>query len=84
MPDANVEQTIKKYLLSEFLAGEDPAALTETTPLITTGILDSIATLKLVGFLENQFSISVEAHETDPENLDTVERMAKLVRSKQK
>jgi acyl carrier protein len=84
MPDANTEQTIKKYLLAEFLPGEDPSALTDTTPLITTGILDSIATLKLVGFLENQFSISVEAHETDPENLDTIERMAKLVRSKQK
>jgi acyl carrier protein len=80
----NIEATVKSYILSEFLPGEDPAQLTDTTPLITVGILDSIATLKLVGFLEQQFSISIDAHEADPEHLDTIELIAKLVRSKQK
>jgi acyl carrier protein len=78
----HVEQTVKRYILSEFLPGEDPAQLTDATPLITTGILDSLATLKLVGFLEQQFSISIDAYETDAEYLDTIERIAKLVRSK--
>src|SRR3954465_13804299 len=78
----NIEQTVKAYVLREFLPGEDPAALTDSTPLITTGILDSIATLKLVGFLEEEFSISLEAHEADPEHLDTIQRIAELVRSK--
>ena len=35
-------------------AGEDPSELTETTPLITGGILDSFATMKLVMFLEER------------------------------
>jgi acyl carrier protein len=79
---SHVEQTVKFYILHEFLPGEDPAQLTDSTPLITTGILDSIATLKLVGFLEQHFSICIDAHETDTEYLDTVERIARLVRSK--
>ena len=54
----------------------------DTTPLMTTGILDSIATLKLVGFLEEHFSITIEAHEADPDHLDSIERIANLVRSK--
>lgn len=78
----NIEQTVKQYIMSEFLPGEDPAQLTDATPLVTTGILDSIATLKLVGFLEQQFSISVDAHEADPEHLDTIERISQLVKSK--
>jgi acyl carrier protein len=78
----NIEQTVKNYIMSEFLPGEDPAQLLDSTPLITTGILDSIATLKLVGFLEQQFSITIDAHEADPEHLDTIGRIAQLVKSK--
>jgi acyl carrier protein len=78
----DVEEILKSYILDEFLPGEDPAQLTASTPLITTGILDSIATLKLVGFLEERFAIRVQAHETDPEHMDSIERIAGLVRSK--
>jgi acyl carrier protein len=78
----NIEQSVKNYILSEFLPGEDPAQLTGSTPLITAGILDSIATLKLVSFLEETFSISLEPHEADAEHLDTIERIASLVRAK--
>ena len=78
-----IEQALRNYLLSEFLPDEDPAQLTDTTPLISAGILDSIATLKLVAFLEKNFAISMAAHETDAEHLDTIERIARLVRSKQ-
>ncbi|HET7536053.1 MAG TPA: acyl carrier protein, partial [Candidatus Didemnitutus sp.] len=68
--------------LSEFLPGEDPSQLTDSTPLITAGILDSIATLKLVGFLESTFSISMAANETDAEHLDNLDLITKLVLSK--
>ena len=50
-----IKQTIKEFILDEFLPGEDPDELTESTPLITGGILDSIATLKLVMFLEERY-----------------------------
>lgn len=82
MQMTDVERTVKSYIMSEFLPGEDPAQLTATTPLVSTGILDSLATLKLVAFLEQQFSIAVGAHEADSENLETIERIANLVRSK--
>jgi len=77
-----VEQSIKEYILKEFLPGEDASALTSTTPLMTTGVLDSIATLKLVGFLEQEFSISIAAHETDAEYLDTIDSISQLVLGK--
>jgi acyl carrier protein len=47
-----IESTVKDYILREFLPGEDPNELQSDTPLITGGVLDSIATLKLVAFLE--------------------------------
>lgn len=77
-----IEQAIKSYILEEFLPGEDPAQLTASTPLITAGILDSIATLKLVGFLEKTFSVAFAAHEVDTDHLNTIERITQMVQTK--
>jgi acyl carrier protein len=82
MNKQEIKSALKTYILNEFLPGEDPAALTDTTPLMTTGILDSIAVLKAVTFLENQFGIVVQPHEAVVDNLNTVSDMARLVMSK--
>jgi acyl carrier protein len=75
-------RNVKEFILREFLPGEDPAALTESTPLIAGGILDSLATLKLVAFLEEKFKITVAPHETDEEHLGTISDIVRLVQSK--
>jgi len=77
-----VKEIIKGYILEEFLPGENPDALTDSTPLITGGILDSLATIKLVAFLEKRFQIQIQAHETMVDYLDTLVDIAKLVHSK--
>jgi acyl carrier protein len=83
MATSSVESVIKEYILGEFLQGEDSSQLDDTTPLITSGIMDSIRTLKLVAFLEERFSIALAAHEADADHLDTIAMIAALVRSKQ-
>ena len=82
MSSAEIQATIKTFILNEFLPGEDPAELTPTTPLITGGIIDSVSTLKLVGFIEERFGIELAAYEVDAERLDTLELIEKLVESK--
>jgi len=77
-----VKQAIKEYILKEFLPGENPAQLTDSTPLIIGGILDSLATIKLVVFLEERFQIKIQAHETMADYLDTVADIAQLVSTK--
>jgi acyl carrier protein len=78
----DIKTVIKDFVLKEFLPGEDPSELTDTTPLITGGVLDSIATLKLVMFIEERYGISLQAHEVDPEHLDTISQITELIRSK--
>jgi acyl carrier protein len=77
-----VKEIVKEYILEEFLPGESPAELTDSTPLITGGILDSLATIKLVAFLEERFKIQIQAHETMVDYLDSVSDIAQLVHSK--
>jgi acyl carrier protein len=78
----SIEQTVKDYLLREFLPGENPDELTAETPLITGGILDSIGTLKLVTFLEDRFGVVLEAHEAGVDHLDSLGHIATLIAGK--
>lgn len=85
MPDKQaIMATTKDFVLREFLEGEDPNELTPDVELLSSGILDSIATLKLVTFLEKEFNVEVEAHEADEDNFNTLEDIASLIESKLK
>ena len=81
----NAEQTkatVKDFILHEFLPGESPDNLPDSMELITSGILDSLATLKLVAFLEETFGIETEPHELDPDNLNSIDIIANFVAAK--
>lgn len=74
--------TVKDYVLTSFLPGEDPKLLTPSTELLRTGILDSLGTLELVAFLEERYDIELEAHDVDASNLATLDDIARLVQWK--
>lgn len=59
------------------LAGE----LDSNSALMSSGLLDSIATLRLVLYLEQTYSISVQAADLTVENFDTVDQIAQFVRA---
>jgi acyl carrier protein len=79
---SNVKDTIRDYILREYLPGESPANLTDETPLRTSGILDSMATLNLGTFLEESFGITIDAHETGIDQFDRIADIAALVAQK--
>ena len=82
--ETDIKATIRDYILNEFLPGESPDSLDDTTPLISGGILDSIGTVKLVGFLEDKFDIRIEPHEMNADFMDSVADIEALVRSRLK
>ena len=77
-----VKDTIRDYILREYLPGESPDNLADDTPLRTSGILDSMATLNLVTFLEQNFGITIDAHETGIDQFDRIADIAALVEQK--
>lgn len=79
----NIRETVRFFILDNFLPGEDPANLTDTTELKESGILDSLSTLKLITFLEEQFKVEFEAEDLDAGNLASLASIEQLVRSKQ-
>jgi acyl carrier protein len=83
MPDINeIKLVIRKYLLENLLDQSSADELTDSTPLVTGGILDSISTLQLVSFLEKEFNIEFEPSDIDQEKLNTIPSIANFVQSK--
>ena len=77
-----IKERLHTFILHTFLEGEDPGELNDSTPLMTSGILDSIGTLKLVSFIESEFGINLEAREAVIDNLNTIDDIANLVTAK--
>ena len=82
MEQQTIESQVKSFILERFLPNENPDDLAVDTPLVTGGILDSLATLEIVSFVEETYGIKVEAHEVNVDNMDSVARISEFVRSK--
>jgi acyl carrier protein len=77
-----IAAAIREFVISNFLFGQDGERLSETESFLESGIIDSTGVLELVGFLEQQFGISVGDRELLPENLDSVQNAARFVARK--
>lgn len=77
-----IQSTLTRYILDQFLPGENESNLTPQTPLISGGVLDSLATVQVASFLEEHYGIELAPHEAGIDYLDTIEKMAELVRAK--
>lgn len=81
--DADVREVVRGYILKEFLPGVAASELTDATPLISGGILDSLATVRLVAMLEERYRVQIEAHEASITHFNSVADIANLIREKQ-
>jgi acyl carrier protein len=79
----NTEAAIEQFILDELLYGGGPTELGADDSLISSGLLDSMALLRLIVFIEEQFSVSVADGELMPENFQTVSLIKAFVERKQ-
>ncbi len=55
----------------------------DKTPLLDTGLLDSLGILDVVGFVEQKYGILLGDEELVPENFQTIEHLAAFLAKKQ-
>ena len=66
-----VASTIRRFILCTNLPGESPDTLQDETPLQSSGILDSLAVVGPIAFLEKQFQIELNVYDTAIARFDT-------------
>jgi acyl carrier protein len=76
-----IREKIRCYIQDSILLGCD-AGLTDSGSLIEAGIIDSTGAIELVAFLEDAFAIVIADEELTPDNLDSIDRICRLVERK--
>jgi len=79
MTREEIRQAIRSFILTNFLPGEAPETLEDSTLLISSGVMTSVSMLELVTFLEEEFSFVLEPEDVRVGHMDTVELMVDLV-----
>ena len=75
-------ETIRNFVIENFLFGRNDEELSNDDEFLKMGIIDSMGVLELVGFLEEEFKITLDDEELVPENLDSVNRIVAFLERK--
>ena len=76
-----IETIFLNFIFENYLFTGDQPVLSNKDSFPDKGNIDSTGTLELIFFLEEEFTIAVEAEEMSPENLDSVMIVNKFVES---
>ncbi len=81
MNGTRIRSDIRDFVVTTWLSG-DERGFDDETDLYQTGILDSFATLSLVGFLDETFRVTLEPTDMTPQRFHCVASIAQLVMEK--
>lgn len=76
-----MEGVIIDYISTELVSDPEVLPLDVDTPLMDSNIVDSVAFLNLVMFLEEKFGIAVSDTDLTRQNFETVKAVCAYVRS---
>jgi acyl carrier protein len=74
-----IKQVVLAYVKKEYLEEDDDREVTNSTRLISGGIVDSFSMVSLKRFLEKKYSIKIPDADASPEAFDSVDSIANLV-----
>ncbi len=79
--EERIRASIHQYIVSTWLSG-DERGFDDDTDLVSAGILDSFSTLSITAYLEQHFDARLEPADMTPENLRSVNALARIVLGK--
>jgi acyl carrier protein len=79
MSEEQVAATIRDYIRVTFLDGDSGQELEDTSPLLEWGVLNSLNTVRLVGFIRGELGVKVPALAVNGTNFKDVRSIARMV-----
>ncbi|GAA4110896.1 acyl carrier protein [Aminobacter aganoensis] len=77
-----IKDTVKAFIIENFLFGDTSYALDDDVSLIESGVVDSTGVLELVTFIEDQFGLEMADSDIVPANLDSLVRITAFIETK--
>lgn len=79
MTEIQVVESLKAYFAKEQGAKD----LGPDDSLLQSGVLDSLAIVKLLSFIEEEFDVEIDDADFDPENFENLRTIARLITGEQ-
>jgi|SRR5580704_7913815 acyl carrier protein len=73
---------LRQFVTDNFMYGKPYKGFTDDDSFIERGIIDSTAVMELVAFLENRYRIKLLDQDLIPDNLDSINALARFVESR--
>jgi len=80
-PVVDVKEKVRAFVL-EYAAGKGLTELKDDEPLLTTNIIDSLGSFRMIAFLEETFPLTIEDTDMVPENFQTLNDIESFVAGK--
>lgn len=80
----SIEDTLKEFIIKEFMEGNTDVVFENDEHLIRKGVIDSLGIFVIVAFMDKNLNITVAEQDITLANFQTINAMADLVRKKQK
>jgi len=77
-----VKATVRQYIFENFLMGDAGVELGDEQSFLDNHIIDSTGFIELVTFLETTYGVRLLDEEMIPENLDSLENIARFIGTK--
>ena len=77
-----IKEQIRTFIADNFLFNPGGFDLSDDVSFLDEGVVDSTGTLELVMFVEETFGIEVGDNEIEPENFDSVNKLAAYITRK--
>src|SRR6266513_343912 len=80
-PEPNVKEKTRAFVL-EYAAGRGVTEVKDDEPLLTSNLIDSLGSFRMIAFLEETFPLTIEDTDMLPENFQTLNAIETFVHAK--
>jgi acyl carrier protein len=74
-----LSQALVEFIEKNLVGSENPTPITDSTPLIDQGIINSMGLMQVIGFVEDRTGVRVSDDEVTPDNFQTVVSIEAMV-----
>jgi acyl carrier protein len=77
-----LKDELRQFVTDSFMYGKPHEGFADDDSFIERGIIDSTAVMELVAYLEKRYRITLHDKDLSPDNLDSINRLARFVESR--
>lgn len=81
MPEDQLISDLLMFIRTHFLNGDTTGGLTDETPLLAWGVLDSFKTARLLSFIEDELGTQIPPAQLYAANFQNIRSIAAMIRA---